>query len=266
MLRIAFVTLILLVVTVLLLPLQGLQLALRCRGRAWLPVAYHRLVCVLIGIRIHVVGAPARGLPLLVVANHSSWLDIPVITAATPAVFVAKSEVATWPLIGLLARLQRSVFIDRKRRQQTAQAVSGIAQKLREGQPVVLFAEGTSNDGNHVLPFRSALIAAAGQALGPVLVQPLSVAYVSLHGLPLGRQHRSHVAWYGASDLLPHLANVIRHGGIDVVLTWGTPLQHDGQACRKRIAGALEAEVRGMTVSALRNPVLVQPAEAGLPA
>lgn len=270
MLRLAFVTVALAVVTAVLIPLQALQLALRLRSGVWLPVAYHRLACALIGVRIHVVGAPARGLPLLVVSNHASWLDIPVITATTPAVFVAKSEVATWPLIGLLARLQRSVFVDRKRRQQTPQAVDGIARALREGDPVVLFAEGTSNDGNHVLPFRSALLGAAGQALcgpapgveaGCVLLQPLSVAYVGLHGLPLGRQHRNHVAWCGAADLLPHLARVIRGGGIDVVLTWGAPVAYHGEACRKRIARALEAEVRGMTASALRNPPWMTPAQ-----
>lgn len=270
MLRLVFVTATLALVTSALMPLQALQLALRLRGGAWLPVAYHRLVCALIGVRIHVVGAPARGMPLLVVANHSSWLDIPVITAATPAAFVAKNEVAHWPLIGLLARLQRSVFVDRNRRQQTTQAVDGIARTLREGHPVVLFAEGTSSDGNHVLPFRSALLGAARHALGDragaVMVQPLSVAYVGLHGLPLGRQHRNHVAWYGASDLLPHLARVIRDGGIDVVLTWGTPVPCDGQVCRKQVAGALEAEVRGMTASALRNPPWIEPAAAPLPA
>src|SRR6202011_3813730 len=127
---------------------------------------------------------------------------------AAPVVFVAKREVAGWPLFGLLARLQRSVFVDRKRRHKTGEVNAQIAQRLAEGDPVVLFGEGTSSDGNRVLPFRSALIGAARDALveaehsGRVLIQPLSVAYTRLHGLPIGRLHR-HIAalvWrHGAS-------------------------------------------------------------------
>ena len=132
--------------------------------------------------------------------------------------FVAKKEVAGWPIFGWLAKLQRTVFIDRERRHRTGAATQEIAERLIGGDAVVLFAEGTSSDGNRVLPFRSALIGAVHHAIGSsthherVTVQPLSLAYVDLNGLPLGRAFRSRVAWYGDADLISHLRRRVRRG------------------------------------------------------
>ncbi len=230
-------------ITLALIPVQWISVALKLPSRRSIPVLYHRMLCALIGIRIREVGERVREHPLLVVANHCSWLDVPVITAAAPVVFVAKREVAGWPVFGLLARLQRSVFVDRERRHKTGEVNAQIAQRLAEGDPVVLFGEGTSSDGNRVLPFRSALIGAARDALaeaehcGRVLIQPLSVAYTRLHGLPIGRLHRPLVAWYGGMDLMPHLIRVLGQGAFDVVLTWGEPVAYEAQR-NARYAGS----------------------------
>lgn len=240
----------------LLLP-QLIAVVLRLPARRLIPVVYHRAICRLLGVRIRVAGsAPRRG-PVLLVANHVSWLDICVLTALAPVVFVAKREVATWPLFGLLAKLQRSVFVDRTRRHATRGTNAEIAARLAEGDPVVLFAEGTSSDGNRVLPFRSSLIGAAHAALengeGNVAIQPLAIVYTGIDGLPIGRQHRPHVAWYGGMDLLPHLAGIIRRGAIDVVVSFGEPVAFDRTADRKAVARAMEQAVRKMRVAALRG-------------
>src|SRR4029078_2211529 len=119
----------------------------------------------------------------------------------TPAVFVAKKEVAGWPVFGWLAKLQRTVFIDRERRHRKGAATPEIAERLNGGDAVVLFAEGTSSDGNRILPFRSALIGAVHHAIASsthhdtVTVHPLSLAYVGWSGLPIGRGMRARVAW-----------------------------------------------------------------------
>jgi 1-acyl-sn-glycerol-3-phosphate acyltransferase len=134
---------------------------LRLPGRRALSLAYSRTLCALLGVRIRVVGEPARDRPALIVANHASWLDIVVLTAIAPVVFVAKREIANWPLVGLVARARPTVFVDRNRRHQTADVNAQIAQRLAEGDSIVLFAEGTSSDGNRVLPFRSALVGSA---------------------------------------------------------------------------------------------------------
>ncbi|MBI5114763.1 MAG: 1-acyl-sn-glycerol-3-phosphate acyltransferase [Rhodovulum sp.] len=248
------------VATAALLPVQWLSVRYGLPLRRLVPLLFHRIVCLLFDVRVREIGVPATQRPLLIVANHVSWLDISVITSRLPVVFVAKHEIASWPLFGLFARLQRSVFVDRSRRQKTRDVNAEIAARLTEGDPVVLFGEGTSSDGNRVLPFRSALIGAAGDALaqagdetGSVLVQPLSLAYTGFQGLPLGRQHRPVAAWYGASDLLPHLLRVWRHGAIDVTVTWGEPLRWDTTSNRKAMARLLETRVRRLTAEALRG-------------
>jgi lyso-ornithine lipid O-acyltransferase len=247
------------VLTLVLLPFQWLSVRLEWRMRRRIPTVYHGLVCGILGIRISTFGRRADVEPLLIVSNHSSWLDISVITAVAPVVFVAKREVSAWPVFGLLARLQRSVFVDREKRQKTWDTNREIARRLAGGDAVLLFAEGTSNDGNRVLGFRTALIGAARDAIAEagqverVWIQPLSVAYTAIQGLPLGRCNRNVVAWYGRASLLPHLRQLVAQGAIDVTVSWGDPVAYDQFSDRKIVARCLEASVRNMTAAALRG-------------
>jgi 1-acyl-sn-glycerol-3-phosphate acyltransferase len=259
MLRLAVIVAAFALVTVPLMPVQWLAVALKRPLRRRIPVFYHRFVCRLLGIRVRCTGAPVDKRPLLIVANHSSWLDISIITACAPVVFVAKSEIARWPFFGLLAKLQRSVFVERDRRHKTGAVNAEIAQRLAEGDPVLLFGEGTAGDGNRVLPFRSALIGAAGDAVAAaghvsqVWIQPLSIAYVSQHGVPLGRHLRPRAAWYGKMKLTEHIGRIARSGAVDVSVTWGEPIPYDGATDRKTLARLLESSVRQNTVAALRG-------------
>jgi len=115
------------VLTLVLLPFQSLAVRFDWALHRRIPTLYHGLVCRILGVRIRTVGRRADVAPLLLVANHVSWLDISVITAVAPVVFVAKREVAAWPVFGLLARLQRSIFVDRERRHKTRDVNSEIA-------------------------------------------------------------------------------------------------------------------------------------------
>lgn len=248
-------------VTFPLMPVQWVAIKLNWPLRRRIPVFYHRTMCRLLGIRVRSIGAPIDARPLLIVANHSSWMDISILTSLTPVVFVAKSEIARWPLFGLLAKLQRSVFVERDRRQKTGEVNAEIARRLAEGDPVLLFGEGTAGDGNRVLPFRSALIGAARDAIAAsehaqqVWIQPVSLAYVSQHGIPFGRHLRPRAAWYGKTSLVPHLKRVARQGAIDVVVTWGEPIRYDAETDRKALTRQLESSVRGFTIAALRAGV-----------
>jgi 1-acyl-sn-glycerol-3-phosphate acyltransferase len=258
-------------ITAALIPVQALAVFFQRPPRHAIPKLYHRMLCALIGVRVHVVGSPPRQRPLLILANHSSWLDITVITSMLSVVFVAKSEVATWPLFGLLAKLQRTIFVDRKRRHKTGDTSSEIARRLVDGDAVVLFAEGTSSDGNRVLPFRTALIGAAQELLtvpnaDRVTIQPLSVAYIGWQGLPLDRRQRTAVSWYGTVDLIPHLVNIVRSGAVDVVLTWGEPVTYDGHTDRKLLAKAMEVAVRRLTTTTLRSGAVARPQEGRIQA
>lgn len=260
MIRVALIALALLLLTLVLLPFQLAGILLNSRLQRIVPHLFHRAVCAIVGIRIRQVGQYANDQPLLILANHVSWLDIIVITAVAPVVFVAKHEVAGWPVFGWLAKLQRTIFIERQRRHKTGEAAREMGNRLSDGDTVVLFAEGTSSNGNRILPFRSALVGSVHHALGDethhssITVQPLSLAYVGIGGVPTGRALRDKLAWYGDTDLMPHMLGVLASGAVDVTVSWGAPVAYDMSADRKQIARAAEASVRQMTSAALRNP------------
>jgi 1-acyl-sn-glycerol-3-phosphate acyltransferase len=258
MIRVISIALAFVALTLVLLPFQLIGMIFDLRLQRTIPHLYHRILCALIGVRIREVGTRSAASPALILSNHVSWLDICVITALGPVVFVAKSEVAGWPVFGWLARLQRTIFINRQARHQTGAATREIAGRLLGGDAVVLFAEGTSSDGIRVLPFRSSLVGAVHHALGDgtqhthVTVQPMSLAYVSLSGLRMGRGLRERVAWYGDVELVPHLLSVLASGAVDVTVSWGEAIAYDMRADRKAIARDAEFSVRRMTAAALR--------------
>ncbi|TDR87162.1 lysophospholipid acyltransferase family protein [Enterovirga rhinocerotis] len=220
----------------------------RLAGR--LPVVFHRILLRLLGIRVHVEGTPPSGaVPTLILSNHVSWLDIPVLASLAPLSFIAKSEIAAWPVIGALARLQRCVFIDRARKVATAEVNAVVAHRLAEGDAIVLFPEGTTGDGIRLLPFRSSLVGAARAALtepslAAIALQPVAIAYRRREGLPITRREMPQIAWYGDMDLAPHLAAFLRGGVVDVTVAWGEPIPFHAATDRKRATAAAAAAVR----------------------
>jgi lyso-ornithine lipid O-acyltransferase len=240
-----------LVVTLPLMALQYLLLKLGLKQAKTLPHFYHRFVCRLLGIRVHVSGALEPDHPVLLVSNHVSWLDITALSTVAPVSFVAKAEVGTWPFVSLLAKLQRSVFIDRTRRTLVKEKAGEIAERLAQGDNIVLFAEGTSSDGNRILPFRSSLFSAASLSSNPAndnggepVVQTVAIAYTHLHGLPILRHERPLVAWYGEMDMLSHAWNVLKSGPLDVTVRLGEPVRLSSLSDRKQLAAFSEAQVR----------------------
>lgn len=242
-------------------PLLLYQLAaMRLGGRATAaPRLWHRIVIRLLGIRIHRIGSIAAERPLLIASNHVSWSDIVVLGSIADVHFIAKAEMATWPVFGLLAKCQRSVFVDRDQRRRSGAQASEIGARIADGDPMVLFAEGTTGDGNVMLPFKSTLFGAAKAAMTDggaerVYIQPVAIVYTRLHGMPMGRQHRVHAAWIGDSVLVPHIGALLREGAMDVEVHFGAPIAFTAQSRRKEVAAAAEAEVRRMMASALANP------------
>ena len=244
------------VLTLPLMPVQWLLVKISPAMARQLPYWYHRVLCKLLDVRLHVSGDDIhRGAPVLIVANHASWLDIPVLSAIAPVSFVAKQEVGNWPGAGTLARLQRTVFVNRHRRT-TVGATSGeIAARLNARDNVVLFAEGTSSDGNRILPFRSSLFSAvkpSGKATIEVIepadvepvVQVVTVVYTKVHGLSMTPRERSDVTWYGDMDLLAHIWQMLQIGPIDVEIHVGTPHLLSSVPDRKTLADLSERDMR----------------------
>src|SRR5450830_1070362 len=257
MVRALFVAAIFFTMTPLLISVQWLLVKLGLPGWGVIAVNYYRALCGILRIRVRMVGEPVRDRAVLFISNHVSWADIPVIGSLAPIAYVSKSEIAGWPLVGTAARLQRTVFVDRSRRHQTGDAIAEIVKRLAGGTSVVLFAEGTSSDGNRVLPFRSSLVGAVKEASTHaecgILIQPMSIGYTGQHGIPMGRQHRPLVAWYGDLDFMPHIKDFIARGAVDAVVSYGDPVAADGTADRKAMTKSLEGTVRALNTVTLRG-------------
>jgi lyso-ornithine lipid O-acyltransferase len=254
-----------------LMPVQALLLRTSIRGARMLPHWYHRQVCRLLGIRLAIDGSIARGTPVLIVANHSSWLDIPILSAVAPVSFIAKKEVSGWPFVSQLARLQRSVFVDRTRRTAVGETASEMSARLASGDALVLFAEGTSTDGNRVLPLRTSLFGAVwpngrrGGLPGGTVVQTCAVVYAKLHGLPIGRAGRPTVGWYGDMAMGSHAWDLLRAGPLDVRIVAGPPVSIDSFADRKALARHMEIELRQAVVRLLRDRPADEPIQVTMP-
>ncbi len=218
-----------------------------------LPHLYFRAVARLLRIRIQVMGEPVKDRACLYVANHVSWLDIVVLSTIAPMCFIAKREVAGWPLFGTLASVGRTLYIDRDRRHDVSRSRHAMQQRLHDGEIVTLFAEGKSSDGNRVLPFRSALVGAADLQVNgsPVAVQPVTIAYTGVHGIPLGRTLRPIFAWYGDMELFGHLIGVGAAGPPDVDVIFHPAIHGRDVGGRKALARHCEEQIKLGLIQAL---------------
>ncbi len=214
---------------------------------------YHRACCVLAGIKVTVRGQADHATPTLFVANHVSYLDIIVLGSCLNGSFVAKSEVARWPFFGSLAKLSKTVFVER-RRLKAGQGRDDLAKRLSEGQNLILFPEGTSSDGTRVLPFRSSLFAVGvAHADPPLLVQPISITYTGLDGMPLERCFRPFYAWYGDMELAGHLWHALSIGVLSVQVDCHAPVLFEQFPDRKALALYCQRQVARGVSQAMRH-------------
>ncbi|PDQ17298.1 1-acyl-sn-glycerol-3-phosphate acyltransferase [Mesorhizobium sanjuanii] len=242
-----------------LVPLQILSMKTGWWPETIILKIWHRMIVRALGMRIHVRGALSDSRPLLVASNHISWTDIMVLGSMVDVKFIARADMEGWPLIGMLSKLQRTVFIERERKRSSGDQASEIASRMAKGDAMVLFAEGSTGDGNMVLPFKSTLFGAASMAISEgaaeqVFIQPLAIVYTRLHGVPLGRRHRPIAAWIGDEDLMPHLKVLMAQGGLDVEVHFGDPVAFSKGSNRKETARLMESQVRDMMRAALADP------------
>ncbi|OUJ01030.1 lysophospholipid acyltransferase family protein [Acetobacter cibinongensis] len=223
------------------------------------------ILCKLLGLRIRVVGERAgtvgglkarkRGeRPVIYISNHSSWVDVLILGTILPSVFVAKGDIEKWPVMGLISKIGRTIFVSRQR-STTGRERDEMIRRMVEGDNLVLFPEGTSSDGSRVLPFMSAFFAIAklpklkegmDLSLLPIsyepgmtpLIQPISVVFDRLEGLPVHRLRRSVFAWYGDMDLGPHLWQIVQWKELRASVILHEPLDPDLFPSRKALAQA----------------------------
>ena len=207
-------------------------------ARPWTPrIASRAFAAILgaLGIEREVHSAPSGN---ALAANHSSWLDVAAIYADGPVFFVSKAEVAHWPVVGVMTRLCGTLYIERRRTDAGRQR-DALAMRLALGDRIAFFPEGTSSDGQRVLPFRTSLFAAlTAPRAGKLTVQPVGLAYVP----PPGRPASFH-AWWGDADFFPHALQVLAapRGG-RIVVRYGAPVPAGDD--RKALAARMEEAVR----------------------
>jgi lyso-ornithine lipid O-acyltransferase len=228
-------------------PIQWLLLRLKSPLSRDLPRLFYRALLWLVKVRVAAHSARPEEIPQLIVANHISWTDIPALGTIYPVSFVAKREVATWPIIATFARLEGTVFVDRNNRKSILDANAAMAERLSAGACVVLFPEGTTYDGTSLGLFHSSHFAGMRDLLAlnvaepHVRVQPVAIRYSS-----------QHAAWIGDDSLLPHILGLIRGPPVTCELlfcesfAFGATADRKAiaQECRARIAAALGAPSR----------------------
>jgi lyso-ornithine lipid O-acyltransferase len=262
--------LMILIWTIIAVPVQAVLVALPGRGRVVFARVYWHTFCRLIGLRVRLIGEAARadGRRVVFVSNHSSWLDIPVLGGVLEACFIAKAEVGAWPVIRTIARLGRTVFVSR-RKSRTGLENAAIRERLAAGDDLILFPEGTTSDGARVLPFRSSFFALA-ETKEPPILQPISIVYDRLDGLPAMRSTRPLFAWYGDMEIGPHFWRLGQHHGLRASVVLHAPLDPLTFPDRKLLARCLWQVVADGAASLRQNrpaaPLAVPPppAAAGL--
>lgn len=206
------------------------------------------------GLKVTVHGNPVEGPGTLYIANHVSYLDIIVLGHLIDARFVAKSDVAGWPLFGLLARLSNTLFVTRDRRK-SVQDSQQIFAAVSAGDQVIMFPEGTSSDGRGVLPFKSSLFAGVDpdRVATSIRLQPVSIAYTNYaDGRALKGPLTDLYAWYGDMTLMGHLMTVFGLKGASVDVRLLPPIHPSAFTDRKQLASASEHAVRSGLATSIR--------------
>ena len=201
------------------------------RMRAKIFRVWSRLVLGILGVDVETAGRPPD-LPFFLVANHLSYLDIPVLASHMGAVFIAKSEIADWPIIGWVCKRVDTIFIDREARRDIPRVMTLIHRQLELGAAIVLFPEGTSSRGDTVLRFRPSLLEVAARGEMPVSFAALS--YDTPDGEPPA--HLA-VCWWGGMSFGPHLLKLLSIRRIRARIVFGNHQLHDSD--RKRLAAML---------------------------
>lgn len=204
------------------------------------------------GIRLVVRGTPPIGGPMLLVANHLSWLDILVMHAARHCRFVSKADVRRWPLVGYLATGAGTLYIERERRRDAMRVVRVMTQALQDGDVLAVFPEGTTTDGTHLLPFHANLIQAAIAAQAPV--QPVALRFADRATGAVARGP----SYIGDETLVGSVWRTLSGPPVDAIVVFGEPQTADGRD-RRAWARDLRTSVEALCAQAAAPPVSRDP-------
>lgn len=203
----------------------------------------------ILNIRLTVRGSlsvEARSKGVFLVSNHLSYVDGFILGSLFPVIYISKSEIKKWPLIGLMTDFSGTLFIDRKRKNHVAEYIDEIAGTLSAGANVLYFPEGTSTNGEELLPFKAAFFEAPIVAGAPVV--PVSLAYTAIDGKPLAKDNRDKIYWYGDMTFAGHFFRLMCCSSIEARVSIHPPLEpgpaEDRSIARKRLSEAAYTTIR----------------------
>lgn len=216
--------------------------ALRWRNRNFTDWA--RASAWIMGLSIHIRNTPPVA-PFLLISNHLSYVDIVVLASQLNCAFVAKSEVARWPILGFVSASMNTVFIDRKRKRDLLRAMSTAEATLDRGLGLVLFAEGTSTGGGKPQPFKSSMLDFAARRRMPV-------HYASIEYLvaPDEQPARQSVCWWGSMTFPGHLFRLLQLPAFEAYLTFGSQpiINEDRRLLAAQLWSAVSAQLKPLGV------------------
>ena len=210
------------------------------------------------GIKVNIKGKQSKK-NVLFVSNHTSYLDIFVLGSNVDGLFVAKSEIDSWPFINKMCVLGRTIFVNRNDIIKVKGQMNQITNTLKSGYNVILFPEGTSSDGSKVLPFKSSLfgvIEDEDNVLEDFYLQPISISYSKLDGIPLEIKFRPFFAWFGNMDLVSHAWKFLGLGFSEVNVNFHEPKKfsyfknrkHAAKYCRDKISLQISCDFQNLEV------------------
>jgi 1-acyl-sn-glycerol-3-phosphate acyltransferase len=221
--------------------IQAVLVMLPGRGKECFARFYWQGIGRILGLRLTVIGKLVDRRPALYIANHCSWLDIVALGSVLPGCFVAKGAIAGWPVINWVAKLGRTVFVSRNRGSVQRER-DALSARLAAGDNIILFPEGTTSDGTRILKFSPAFLILADDPTQPC-VQPVTMVYDELDGLPVRRQDRPNISWYGDMDLASHYNRIGRRRHVHATIILDEPIPPGGFPNRKALSAALEARL-----------------------
>ena len=225
-----------LLLTLALLPFQFIIVFFIKNYAYIIPYFYHKICLRIFGIKIKTFGKISINSPILLISNHASYLDIIILGSLFKTSFIAKKEISKWPLLGILAKLQNTIFIDRRVSSLKNQE-NQIIKHLNEKKNLVIFPEGTSSDGNRVLPFKSSLFNIFEKNLNSkILVQTITIVYKKINGIPMNRIERKNITWHSNMDLIPNIFNVLKKLSIEVEIIFNDEFLPSKEYDRKKLA------------------------------
>ncbi len=207
----------------------------RIKPKPGLFFLFHKGCCRIFGITIIHQGELCQQSPTLYLANHVSYLDIFILGSLIPGHFIAKSEVAKWPILGKLAGFQNTLFFERKGTKVRGQ-VDVMTRHFQSGGNLILFPEGTSTAGDYVMPFKSSLLKSVEDSELAVHIQPISIIYTHYRNKPMSKAQRDVFAWYDVMPFASHFFNAMGHGRVRVEVIFHKPCAIDEFECRKACA------------------------------